>query len=156
PAGADFAADDFGRADGTLGTAQAGGAWTQTSGAANVGIADGVARFTTSAASQTRSATLPGATSDSTDLSFSFSTEAAAQGGRMYISALGRVVGSNDYRARWIFGEDSAVQAQLSRGGTVMVWQDLPLTIAPDSVYHVRLQVYGTAPTTIRSKIWAD
>ncbi|QIG38801.1 PKD domain-containing protein [Microbacterium sp. 4R-513] len=158
PAGAPFALDDFNRANGTLGTAQTGGAWTQTAGATNVGIENNAARFTTTAAGQTRSATLNSTTSTSTDLTFSFTTSATPAGARMYISALGRVVGSDDYRARWVIATNGAVQAQLSRGGTVMVWQDLPAAnnIVPNTKYNVRLQVFGTGPTTLRSKIWAN
>ncbi|WP_243076170.1 PKD domain-containing protein [Microbacterium sp. SS28] len=160
PAGTPFALDDFGRPNGVLGTAATGGAWTQTAGAANVGIENGAARFTTQTAGQTRSATLNGATATSTDLTFSFTVPAlpAGTGARMYVSALGRVVGANDYRARWIIGTNGAVQAQLSRGGTVMVWQDLPAAnnITPGTKYNVRLQVSGTGTTTLRSKIWAQ
>ncbi|TDN90830.1 LamG domain-containing protein [Microbacterium sp. BK668] len=158
PAGTPFAADDFNRANGTLGTSQTGGAWTQTAGVTNVGIENNTARLTTSAAGQTRSATLNSATSTSTDLTFSFTTSATPTGARMFVSALGRVVGADDYRARWVIATNGAVQAQLSRGGTVMVWQDLPAAnnIAPGTKYNVRLQVFGTGTTTLRSKIWAN
>jgi len=39
-----------------------------------------------------------------------------------------------------------------------MVWQDLPAgnNIIPGTKYNVRLQVFGTGTTTIRSKIWAQ
>ncbi|MEU1971942.1 PKD domain-containing protein [Microbacterium sp. NPDC019599] len=158
PVGTPFALDDFGRANGTLGAAQTGGNWTQTAGAANVGIDANRARFTTTAAGQTRSATLNTATATSTDLTFSFTVQALPTGARMYISALGRVVGANDYRARWLIAANGAVQAQLSRGGTVMVWQDLPAAnnVTANTKYNVRLQVFGTGTTTIRSKIWAN
>ncbi|WP_449281014.1 PKD domain-containing protein, partial [Leucobacter sp.] len=156
PGPAIFAADDFNRAVGTLGAAQTGGNWTQTSGVANVGIEDGTARLTSQAASQTRTASLNSAVSDSTDLTTSFRVAALPTSSvRMYVSALGRVVGAEDYRARWLFSSNGAVQAQLSRGGTVIQWRDLPaFTLAPSTTYNVRLQVFGTAPTTLRSKIW--
>jgi PKD repeat protein len=157
PAAAGLVQDDFNRADGLLGAAPLGGAWTQTAGAANVGIDANRARLTTAAASQTRSATLNATTSDSTDLTFSFSTSTAVTAGRMYVSALGRVVGADDYRARWLIAPNGSVQAQLSRGGTVLSWVDMTgITITPGTVYNVRVQVYGTGTTTLRSKIWAD
>ena len=157
PAGAAFAADDFGRAAGVLGAAQTGGTWTQTTGTANVAIDNGAARFTTQSAGQTRSATLQGATSTSTDLTFSFTMPSLPTGARVYISALGRVVGSDDYRGRWLVSSTGAVQAQLSRVGTVLVAQDLNgVTLAAGTKYNIRLQVFGTGTTTIRSKIWAD
>lgn len=159
PAGTPFALDDFGRPNGLLGTAPTGGAWTQTAGVTNVGIDNGAARLTSTAAAQTRSATLNAATSTSTDLTFSFTVQALPTGtARMYISALGRVVGANDYRARWLIGANGVVQAQLARGGTAMVWQNLPAAnnITAGTKYNIRLQVSGTGTTTIRSKIWAQ
>jgi PKD repeat protein len=156
PAAAPFAADDFGRASGTaLGAAVVGGTWTQTSGTANVAIDAGRAKLTSQAAGQTRSATLNATTSASTDLTFGFALPALPTGARMYVSALGRVVGSDDYRARWVIAPGGGVQAQLARGGTVLASLDLPgFTLAANTVYTVRVQVDGTGTTALRSKIW--
>ncbi|QRY39477.1 PKD domain-containing protein [Microbacterium hominis] len=156
PAAAPFAVDAFERTSGTvLGAATTGGTWTQTSGTANVAIDAGAAKLTTQAAGQTRSATLNAATSTSTDLTFGFSLSAVPTGARMYVSALGRVVGSDDYRARWVIAPGGAVQAQLARGGTVLASLDLPgLTVSAGTVYSVRVQVDGTGTTALRSKIW--
>lgn len=156
PAGAAFAADDFGRANGTLGTAQTGGVWTQTSGAANVAIDNGAAKFTTQAAGQTRTAALNSATSTSTDLTFTVTAPAMPAGARVYVAALARVVGSDDYRARWLIGADGSVTAQLARGGTALVSQNMAgFTFAAGTVYNVRVQAFGTGTTTLRSKLWA-
>ncbi|MFT4258390.1 PKD domain-containing protein [Microbacterium sp.] len=156
PAGDVFAADDFGRANGLLGTAQNGGLWSQTAGAANVAIDNGTAKFTTQAAGQTRTATLNSALSSSTDLTFTVTAQALPAGARMYVTALARVIGSDDYRARWLVGADGSVQAQLARGGTALVTQNLTgFTFAAGTTYNVRVQAFGTAPTTLRSKIWA-
>lgn len=156
PAAAPFAADNFDRGTGSLlGAAVTGGGWTQTAGAANVAIDGGKAKFTTQAAGQTRSATLNGATSTSTDLTFTFSAPAAPAGARLYVSALGRVVGSDDYRARWLIAANGSVQAQLARGGTALASVDLPgFVFAPATDYRVRVQTDGAGTTTIRSKIW--
>ena len=156
PAGAAFAADDFGRANGTLGTAQTGGVWAQTSGAANVSIDNGAAKFTTQAAGQTRTASLNSATSTSTDLTFTVAAPALPAGARVYVAALARVVGADDYRARWLIGADGSVTAQLARGGTALVSQNLAgFTFAAGTIYNVRVQAFGTGTTTLRSKIWA-
>lgn len=156
PAEAAFASDDFGRANGTLGTAQAGGAWTQTSGVANVSIDNGAAKFTTQSAGQTRTATLNAATSTSTDLTFTVSAPALPAGARVYVAALARVVGSDDYRARWLIGADGSVTAQIARGGTALVSQNMAgFTFAAGTAYNVRVQAFGTGTTTLRSKIWA-
>ena len=156
PGPAIFAQDDFNRAAGTLGAAQTGGNWSQTAGAANVGIEDGTARLTSHAASQTRTASLNSAVSDSTDLTASFRVAALPTGSaRIFVSALGRVVGAEDYRARWLINSSGGVQAELSRGGTVIQWQTLPgFVLSPGTTYNVRLQVFGTGTTTLRSKIW--
>lgn len=150
-----LAADGFDRAEGVLGESQFGGAWTQTSGAANVGIEDGQARFTSQKAGQTRTATLRDILTDSTDMSFSFSTSEEVQNGRMYVSAIGRTIGAEDYRGRWIIDTNGRVQAQLSRGGSALAWTNLSgIVIEPGKAYKVRLQVYGSGETTLRSKIW--
>ncbi|MHA3723936.1 PKD domain-containing protein [Leucobacter sp. HY1910] len=151
-----FGADDFDRAPGLLGSAAAGGAWTQTAGVANVGVEDNAARLTSIAASQTRTASLPAAVSDSTDLTVSFRVAALpSSSGRLYISTLGRVVGAADYRARWIVDQGGGVQAQVANGGSVIAWRDLTgLTLTPGTTYNARVQVFGTAPTSLRSKVW--
>ncbi|APX34934.1 hypothetical protein BH708_14745 [Brachybacterium sp. P6-10-X1] len=149
--------DDFQRADGLLGTAPLGGTWTQTSGSSNVGIEDGRAKFSSQNASQLRSAALTEATTDNTDLTFSFAVSDEITNGRMYVSALGRVVDGNDYRARWVIQDDGNVQAQLSQRNDVMDWENIQgLTVQPNTTYHVRLQVFGVEETTVRSKIWED
>ncbi|MDN5687845.1 MAG: PKD domain-containing protein, partial [Brachybacterium sp.] len=149
--------DGFQRADGVLGTAPLGGTWTQTNGSSNVGIEDGRAKFSSQNVSQLRSAALTEATTDSTDLAFSFVVSDEITNGRMYVSALGRVVDGDDYRARWIIQPDGDVQAQLSRRSDVMEWENLQgLTIQSNTTYHVRLQVFGVGETTVRSKIWED
>lgn len=151
-----FGADNFDRAPGLLGTAVLGGGWSQTAGVGNVGVEDNAARLTSTAASQTRTASLPAAMSDSTDLTASFRMEALpASSGRLYVSALGRVIGSGDYRARWVIAQNGSVQAQIAKGGTVIAWRDLTgLTLAAGTTYNVRVQAFGTAPTTLRSKVW--
>lgn len=151
-----FGVDDFNRAPGLLGTAITGGAWSQTAGVTNVGIEGNAARLTSIAASQTRTASLPTAVSDSTDLTVSFRVAALpSSSGRLYVSALGRVVGSADYRARWLVDQGGGVQAQVANGGTVIAWRDLTgFTLTPGTTYNARVQVFGTAPTTLRSKVW--
>ena len=149
--------DGFDRPDGQLGTAPLGGAWTQTSGASNVGIEDGRAKFTSQNASQTRAAALTEVTADSADLTFSFSLSDEIVNGNMYVSAIGRSTAGSDYRARWIIQPSGTVQAQLSRGSSVMAWQNLPgMTLEPGVEYRIRLQVFGVGETTVRSKIWAE
>lgn len=151
-----FAQDDFNRANGLVGSALVGGAWSGATNAANVGIVDNRLKLSTTAAGQTRTASLPGASSDSTDLTFSFSTSDAVTGtARLYVSAIGRTVGADDYRARWLIGSGGSVQAQLTRGGTALASKNLTdVTITPGAIYNVRLQVFGTGTTTLRSKIW--
>lgn len=89
-------------------------------------------------------------------MTFTFSTSDDVQSGRMYISALGRVVGSEDYRARWIIDPNGRVQAQVSRGGSVIGWRDLSgIEVEPGKEYQVRFQVDGVGESSLRSKVWA-
>ena len=153
----DLVRDGFDRPDGQLGTAPLGGAWTQTSGASNVGIEDGRARFTASNASQIRSAALTEVTTDNADLTFAFSVSDEIVSGNLYVSAIGRSMSGSDYRARWIIQPGGKVQAQLTRGSSVMAWQNLSgMTLDAGTNYLIRVQVFGIGETTIRSKIWVD
>ena len=49
------------------------------------------------------------------------------------------------------------MQLQLLRGDTALQLVNLPgVTYTPGTIMQVRLQVFGTNPTTIRSKVWTS
>lgn len=87
-------------------------------------------------------------------------TDKAPTGGGQYVSLLGRRVSSTqDYRAKVRFASTGAVAVWLTRNEgateTVLTSVTVPgLTFAAGNPMQVRLQTYGTSPTTIRVKIW--
>ncbi|QEE62511.1 PKD domain-containing protein [Salinibacterium sp. dk2585] len=150
-----IAADSFTRTSSSgWGTADLGGEWS-TVGAASRYTVSGSAGLMTVAAGQTLRASLPGATSDDVDLRLRFSTDKALTGGGEYLSAIGRQVGSLDYRARVRLLASGDVLLQLTQGGTTLQSLTVPgLTHTADAAYNLRLQVTGTSPTTIQAKLW--
>lgn len=160
-----WAVEDFARAlTGGWGTATTGGEWAYFP--ADIGtrskfaIADGTGRVTLAPA-QSATAFLPNSrASTDTDLSFSVSFDKAASGGGFYFSAIGRQIElGTDYRAKYRVSSTGAVAIWLTRtvGGveTVLPSITVPgLTLAAGQSLSVRVQVTGTAPTTIRAKAW--
>jgi hypothetical protein len=65
------------------------------------------------------------------------------------------VVGSAEYSARVWFQSSNVVQLQLLQGSTAMQAVNVSgLTYTPGTQYQVRLQVFGTSPTTVRARVW--
>jgi len=163
PAGPGLLAQDtFTRTvTGGWGSADTGGPWSTSGGSANVGVAQGTGRLQ-AAAGATTSALLPGASSDDSDLRFSVGLDRAATGGGVYVTAIGRRLdAATDYRSTTKLLADGRVTVSLSRraagtetalGSTTVAG----LTVAAPGRVQVRLQVTGTAPTTVRTKVWAD
>nr|WP_325210306.1 LamG-like jellyroll fold domain-containing protein [Salinibacterium sp.] len=150
-----IAADSFTRTSSSgWGTADLGGDWSLV-GAASRYTVSGSAGLMTVAAGQTLRVSLPGATSDDVDLRLRFSTDKALTGGGEYLSAIGRQVGSLDYRARVRLLASGDVLLQLTQGGTTLQSLTVPgLSHTADAAYNLRLQVTGTSPTTIQAKLW--
>ena len=155
PGGA-LAADTFTRSvSGGFGSAETGGAWSTTGSASNFSVDGSSGRMTIPRAGQYIHANLAGGSSTSTDLSVKVSLAEAVQGGSAYVIVKGRVVGAEDYRTRLVIGTGGSVVQQLQRGSSTMTAVTVPgLTYAAGDVLNVRLQVFGTAPTTVRAKVW--
>jgi PKD repeat protein len=137
------------------GTADVGGAWTHAGAAAAYRVADGVGQQIVPAGS-TKTSSLSGVSATSTDLRASFTTDKAPTGGGIYVSAIGRDVVSTNYQARLWLQASGAVKLQLLQGGTSLRLVSLPgITYTAGTVIQVRLQVFGTSPTTVRAKAWA-
>jgi PKD repeat protein len=136
------------------GTAVVGGPWTIAGTATSYLVADGVGQQIVSAGS-TKTSSLSGVSATSTDLTASFTTDKASTGGGIYVSAIGRDVVSTNYQARIWLQSSGAVQLQLLQGATALQLVNVPgITYAPGTVVQVRLQVFGTSPTTVRAKVW--
>jgi len=157
-----LARDTFTRTvTGGWGSADTGGPWSTSGGSTNVSVAQGTGRLQV-AAGATTSALLPGASSDDADLRFSVGLDRAATGGGVYVTAIGRRVdAATDYRSTTKLLADGRVTASLSRRAagteTSLASTTVPgLTVAAGGRLQVRLQVSGTAPATVRTKVWAD
>ncbi|PZG30308.1 hypothetical protein C1I98_31295 [Spongiactinospora gelatinilytica] len=102
--------------------------------------------------------------STGTDLAYKVGLDELATGNGVYITAVGRRVdGAGNYRSTLITRPDGAVMLQLRRAdsaGTeipLAPLQTIPgISYTPGSLLHLRLQVVGTFPTTLRAKAWPD
>ncbi|WP_241961113.1 PKD domain-containing protein [Salinibacterium hongtaonis] len=155
PAPTGLAQDAFGRTvPSGWGSADLGGAWAVTGTASRYSVSGGVGLMT-APAGQTLKATLGAVSSSDTDLSVQFSTDKVLTGGGEYLSAIGRQVGTFDYRARVRLLATGDVVLQLVQGGTTLQSLTIPgMTHAANTPLALRLQVTGTSPTTIRAKVW--
>ncbi|MGY1814259.1 PKD domain-containing protein [Blastococcus sp. SYSU D00820] len=158
-----LAADAWNRTvTGGLGTADTGGAWTPSAGAARLSVAPGAATLALPSAGNNTGAYLGGVSRSDVDLRTSFTLTAAPAGGGTYVYLSGRRVGSDlDYRVRVRIAADRSVALVLSRisggtegypGGEVVV---PGLTWTPGTPLEVGVQVTGTGTTEIRAWIWA-
>ncbi|WP_271176070.1 PKD domain-containing protein [Leifsonia poae] len=155
PPPAAIASDTFARTSASgWGSADLGGAWTGAGAASAYTVGSGTASIV-GAAGSTKTELLSGISSTNTDTTVQFSTDRTATGGGIYVSAIGRSNGTIEYSARIWEQASGAMQLQLLQGGTAMQLVNLTgLTYTPGQQYQVRLQVFGTSPTTIRAKVW--
>ncbi|MEL4318547.1 PKD domain-containing protein [Leifsonia sp. YIM 134122] len=158
-----YAADTFTRSVAVgFGTAETGGSWTTTGTSSYYSVSGGSGRILHSAAGRTLNAYLTGATSTTTDLSFSISPDKRPTVGDMTILAFGRrIVGVGAYKARITARPNGDVAMALVRespaGTDAIVASTLTvpgLTYVGGDALLVRLQVTGTSPTTVQAKVW--
>ncbi|MFI0419295.1 phosphatase PAP2 family protein [Spongiactinospora sp. 9N601] len=163
--GATLVADTFNRTvTNGFGTADAGGAWWVGAPAGSYAVNAGQARITLTEPSAGRSAYPNRVISTGTDLAFKVGLDKLATGNGVYVTAVGRRVdGAGNYRSTLIIRPDGAVMLQLRRAdsaGTetaLAPLQTIPgISYTPGSLLHLRLQVVGTSPTTLRAKVWPD
>ncbi|MDT0167193.1 PKD domain-containing protein, partial [Actinotalea sp. AC32] len=160
PAG-DVARDDFARdVVGGWGTATTGGAWTLAGPASAFSTADGQGRMTLARPGAGVASSLDVAVLD-TDVRVTVAATPVADGGGTYVSVAGRRTTAGDQRAKVRVGADGAVTLQLTSvsGGseTTLAGARVPgLLLAAGERLHVRLQLTGTAPTTLRARVWAE
>ncbi|MCU0263746.1 MAG: PKD domain-containing protein [Candidatus Nanopelagicales bacterium] len=156
-----LATDTFGRTVAAgWGTAEVGGAWTVNTTAAT-SVSSGKGRLTNAAASS-RTAYLRSVSSSATQLALSLSPDKVTTGGGLYISVAGRaVVGQGEYRAKLRLRSDARADLTLIRTSATGVETTIGtavlvpnLTYAAGSTVHMRLEVAGTNPTTIRARAW--
>ncbi|WP_169514502.1 vanadium-dependent haloperoxidase [Actinokineospora enzanensis] len=157
--------DSFARSvtDG-FGPADTGGDWWVGDPAVDYAVRGGAGRITLPVAGAGRSAYLNRIRSTDTDLAVKISTDKLATGNGVYVAAVGRKINdAGTYRATVSLRPDGSVRLGLRRtdaaGAETALTTDQTisgLAYQPGSVLRVRLQVTGTAPTTLRAKVWAD
>jgi PKD repeat protein len=162
PGSSTVAADTFTRtvANG-LGSADIGGAWTISGGtAASYAVNGSTGRVTLGARAAGRSMFLSSVARANAMMLTDISFDKAATGGGIYASAIGRRVGTGEYRATVRAQANGTVQALLVRriGTTetnLAVAATVPgLTHVAGQTYTVRFEVTGVNPTQLRMKVW--
>jgi PKD repeat protein len=150
-----FAADAFSRAlSAGFGTADLGGSWTTTGSAATYSVGDGVATLS-AVPGRMLNGYLSAVSSTDTDLTVTTGVQQAVTGGGVYLTAIGRRVGTDDYRARVKLLASGAVQVQLLHYATSLKSLTIPgLSYAAGDQLQLRVQVAGTAPTTLKAMAW--
>ena len=160
PGGAEFVADRFDRTVSSgWGDADTGGAWS-LSDSSGVSVASGTGRMILTPAGADRFASLPDTTSDSTDLSMNFSMNKNASGGTTYVYVDGRRINATTtYRSLLRFSTSGSVSIALealrgSASATTLASATTVGSVTPGTVVHLRMQAFGTSPTTVRAKVW--
>jgi PKD repeat protein len=136
------------------GSAEVGGAWTASGTTSFYTVSSGTARMNVPAGS-TRTETLGSVSSSRTDTTVTFTTDFAPTGGGIFVSAIGRQLGSAAYEGRAWLSASGAVQVQLLANGTTL--QAVPvsgLTYSAGQQLSLRVQAVGSSPTTLRAKVW--
>jgi PKD repeat protein len=157
---AEFAVDDFARsATGAWGEASIGGPWTLSGAASSFSVAGGEGLMALPTAGSNRKAQLQGVSVGDVEIKSTLALEEISDGGGTFVSLTGRTGGfSSEYRAKVWVKSTGAVQLQLnslqSTETTLAAANITGLTVAAGEKLAVRMQLTGSAPTTIRAKVW--
>ncbi|WP_448624078.1 PKD domain-containing protein [Geodermatophilus sp. URMC 64] len=164
PGVAPFAQDGFARTvpAGSWGTADVGGAWTASAGAARLSVTPGAGVLNLPAAGNNTAAYLGGVARTSADITASFSLSSMPTGGGTYVYVTGRrVAGQGEYRVRLRVAPDGQVYLALSRlTGTTEAWPNGEVTVTglryqAGGSLNVRVRVSGTGTTQVLARVWA-
>lgn len=142
------------------GTADAGGAWS----------GDGAFANTANSSVDERGGVLllargggivqlPATSSTDTLTEVTYAITGGPEVGTRYIGLLSRIVGGNDYEVAVRHSLDGGVRLYLWKNRsavTVVTTPNVYASWASGSTYHLKAEVTGTAPTTIRGKVWLD
>jgi PKD repeat protein len=159
-----FAADAFNRTvTGGLGSADVGGTWALVGSASAFSVAPGAASLVQPKPGAGLTAYLPSARSTDTDLQMAVATNPLPNSNGLYLTLLGRRVGTNlEYEGKARVRGDGSVVISLSMlTGTataVTLKNEVVaggVSLSAGTPLKTRLQVTGTAPTTLRFKVWS-
>jgi hypothetical protein len=144
-----------------LGSAPTGGVWSTSTAASNYAVANGLGLFAM-APGGSPVAALNTVSAAATDARLAFRADAPVTGSGLYVSTYGRrVSGQGGYAAKTKITGAGGVTLELVR--TPASGSDVSLqaaTTVPGLAYatgdtlNVRVQTTGTAPTTVRAKVW--
>jgi PKD repeat protein len=160
PAGSVFETDSFNRTvRAAWGNADTGDAWSLMGASSNFSVSPGAATMSLKAGT-TLGAWLGPSVTDA-DVSAPFTAPKLPVGGSLNVSTYGRRIdASNYYYATTLINPDGSVTMTLTRtvGGTSTTLASAKvtgLTVTAGMSLQQRLQVVGTAPTTVRARVWA-
>jgi PKD repeat protein len=160
PQNSTVATDSFDRSIASgFGTANTGGAWVVAGTGGSTSVSSGSGLVSTNAG-KTLTLRLPSATSPASDVRHALWLEQLPTGGGSTLSTIVRSTPGGDYRARVRVLATGEVQVSLTKvvAGTETALTPgiaVPgLTYAPGQRLVVRAQAVGTAPTTLRTKVW--
>lgn len=141
------------------GTADLGGAWVATSGAAAVSGGAGV--LTAATAGAAPSARLPDVSSTSHAVAADLSLDKRPNGSGAWLLLRGRITSAGEYRLRVGVSSGGAVTAWLVRTTSAGAETQLTsptsvpgLSVSAGTPLHLRLEVVGQGTTTLRAKVW--
>ena len=151
-----LAQDLFGRTvtDG-FGSADTGGAWSLTGPSRYFAVTGGVGQITIPSPGLTRKADLTSVSSSDTDVQTSMTLKQAVTGTGMYAAVVARRVGDTAYLSRVRILADGTTYLQLMRDSSSLESIVVPgLTYTAGDTLQMRVQAFGTSPTTVRAKVW--
>ncbi len=155
--GSTIARDTFGRTTSNgWGAADKGGAWGITGRSSAFAVGGGVARISL-LPGDGFGAKLSGVSTTTADVDIHFALDRKPTGDGHYASLIGRQVGGADYRAKARIDNNGGVTIWLVNTATNKTLTGTSLTnvrYAAGDTVRSRLVVKGTAPTTVRAKIW--
>ena len=157
PTGNELVRDAFARSvAGGWGSAEVGGAWTIT-GTASRFTVNGTAGVHTVPAGGTLVSSLGTLASTRTEVQVTIAADKVPSGGGAFTFVQGRRIAQTDnYATRLRLRADGSVEMHLTRGnGTPIAGGVVAgLTYAAGDRLQIRMQVEGTSPTTLRTKVW--
>jgi PKD repeat protein len=161
PAGGSiFATDAFGRTSASgFGTADLGGAWTVAGTASNYTVASGVGKIRIATPGSGPNAYLNSVSSTDTDLTADVALDKIGNSGSTQVALVGRGNSSNAYRGKIATSPTGAVTAYLTKvvagAETTLIQTSVTgMTYTAGTTLHLRLQVVGSGPTSLKFKVW--
>jgi PKD repeat protein len=157
-----FVDDIFDRTTTTgWGTATLGGPWTVTGSAKNLSVSPGTGTSKQAAAGSLNRVSLNNVSVTSADVTTAFSLDQIPTGGGAIVAVQGRAAAGQEYQVRIRFLNTGQIKVAITRHDSVangewLIGSEvaLPTPYTAGTPLNVRLQVYGTSPTTLKAKVW--